>query len=92
MAGAVALVALAAGVAFAADPVDHGFGSDGVATIEARIPATGQVGGIVDLEAARGGKLLAVIYPIVSMRNESQTQGRYMRALRGEAQGSTPTA
>ena len=81
MAGAVALVALAAGVAFAADPVDHSFGSDGVATIEARIPATDQVGGIVDLEAARGGKLLAAIYPIA-------VGGHYFAAARLDRDGS----
>jgi hypothetical protein len=81
VAGAVALDALVVGVAFAADPVDHSFGSDGVATIEARIPATGQVGGIVDLEAARGGKLLAAIYPIA-------VGGHYFAAARLGRDGS----
>jgi coenzyme F420-reducing hydrogenase gamma subunit len=35
---------------------------------------------------------LATSLAMISAGNESQTQGRYMRAPRGEAQGSTPTA
>ena len=62
--GCTALVAVTAAAALAADPTDTTFGTDGIAEIEARIPATGQVGGIADLEPTAGGKMLAAVYPI----------------------------
>jgi uncharacterized delta-60 repeat protein len=62
--GFAALFAVAAGTALAADPTDSDFGRDGIAEIEARVPETGQVGGIIDLEPGGGGKMLAAVYPI----------------------------
>jgi uncharacterized delta-60 repeat protein len=62
--GCAALFAVTTGAALAADPTDTTFGADGIAEIEARIPATGQVGGVVDLESAEGGKMLAAVYAI----------------------------
>ncbi len=62
--GCAVLLALTAGAALAADPTDTTFGTDGIAEIEARISATGQVGGIADLEPTAGGKMLAAVYPI----------------------------
>jgi uncharacterized delta-60 repeat protein len=62
--GFAALFAVTTGAALAADPTDTTFGTDGIAKIEARIPATGQVGGIADLEPTRGGKMLAAVYSI----------------------------
>jgi len=62
--GCAVLFAATAGAALAADPADTTFGTNGIAEIEARVPATGQVGAIVDLEAGGGGKLLAAVYPI----------------------------
>ena len=76
---------LVAGVALAADPTDESFGVNGVAEIEALIPGTyeweDQVGGIVDLAPARGGKLLAAIYPIAR-------GSHYFAAARIDADGS----
>lgn len=62
--GFAALFAVATGAALAADPTDTTFGTDGIAKIEARIPATSQVGGIADLEPTTGGKMLAAVYSI----------------------------
>jgi uncharacterized delta-60 repeat protein len=63
----LALVLLV-GAAFAADPTDKSFGTDGIAEIEARQPGVfindEQVGGVVDLERAKDGKLLAAVYGI----------------------------
>ena len=73
--GCAVLLALTAGAAFAADPTDTTFGTDGIAEIEARISATGQVGGIADLEQTAGGKMLAAVYPIAR-------EGHYFAAAR----------
>ncbi len=62
--GCAVSLAVTAGAALAADPTDTTFGTDGIAEIEARIPATGQVGGIADLEPTAGGKMLAAVYAI----------------------------
>jgi uncharacterized delta-60 repeat protein len=62
--GFAVFFAVTAAVAFAANPTDTSFGTDGIAEIEARISATGQVGGIADLEPTAGGKMLAAVYPI----------------------------
>jgi uncharacterized delta-60 repeat protein len=62
--GWAVLFAVTAGAALAADPTDPTFATNGIAEIEARVPATGQVGGIADLEPGGGGRLLAAVYPI----------------------------
>lgn len=62
--GCAVWLALTAGTALAADPTDTTFGTNGIAEIEARVPETGQVGGIADLEPGGGGKMLAAVYPI----------------------------
>ena len=65
--GFAVLLAVTAGAALAAGPVDTGFGTKGIAEIEARVSPredAGQVGGIADLEPTRGGKMLAAVYPI----------------------------
>lgn len=65
--GIAVLLLVAGASALAADPTDKTFGTDGIAEIEARVqigPREQQVGGIVDLERAKGGKLLAAVYPI----------------------------
>jgi uncharacterized delta-60 repeat protein len=62
--GFAVLFAVTAGAALAADPTDTTFGTNGIAEIEARIPGRDQVGGIADLGPARGGKMLAAVYPI----------------------------
>jgi len=66
MVGLAALSAVTAGAALAADPTDTNFGTKGIAEIEARIPATGQVGGIADLEPAAGGKMLAAVHSMAA--------------------------
>ncbi len=82
--GCVVLFALTAGAALAADPTDTTFGTDGIAQIEARFNPPEdleQVGGIADLEPARGGKMLAAVYPIAR-------DGQYFAAARINADGS----
>jgi uncharacterized delta-60 repeat protein len=79
--GFAVLFAVTAGVALAADPTDPTFGTNGIAEIEARIPATGQVGGIVDLEPTKGGKMLAAVYPIAR-------GGHYFAAARIDPNGA----
>lgn len=73
--GFAVVFAMAAGAALAADPTDAGFGASGIVKIEARIAATGQVGGIVDLEPTRGGKMLAAVSPVAE-------RGHYFAAAR----------
>lgn len=65
--GFAVLFAVTAGAALASDPTDTGFGTKGIAEIEARVTPhedMGQVGGIADLQPTRGGKMLAAVYPI----------------------------
>jgi uncharacterized delta-60 repeat protein len=62
--GCTVLLALTAAAALAADPTDTTFGTNGIVEIEARVPETGQVGGIADLEPGGDGRLLAAVYPI----------------------------
>ncbi|MGN6274405.1 MAG: delta-60 repeat domain-containing protein [Solirubrobacterales bacterium] len=82
---AVAIFAVGVGAALAADPTDSGFGTNGIAEIEAFVPGKfsweDQVGGIVDLEPAGGGKLLAAVYPIA-------LNGHYFAAARIDQDGS----
>ncbi|HKZ14288.1 MAG TPA: delta-60 repeat domain-containing protein [Solirubrobacterales bacterium] len=76
--GFAVLFAVTAGAALAADPTDTTFGTNGIAEIEARVTPPedlGQVGGIADLDATRGGKTLAAIYPIAR-------RGHYFAAAR----------
>jgi|GEM_PF-1791032 len=83
--GCAVLFAITAGAALAADPTDTTFGTNGIAEIEAfvpgEIPGEDQVGGIVDLEPASGGKLLAAVYPIA-------VKGHYFAAARIDRNGS----
>lgn len=69
------LCAVMAADSLAAEPADRAFGTTGIAEIEARLPETGQVGGIVDLEPGGGGKLLAAVYGIAR-------DGHYFAAAR----------
>jgi uncharacterized delta-60 repeat protein len=76
--GFAALLAVTAGAALAADPIDTTFGANGIAEIEARVTPqedVGQVGGIADLEPTSSGKMLAAVYPIAS-------RGHYFAAAR----------
>lgn len=73
--GFALFLVVTATAALAADPTDTTFGADGIAEIEARIPATGQVGGIADLEPTADGKMLAAVYPIAR-------DGHYFAAAR----------
>ncbi len=76
--GLAVLFAVTAGAALAADPTDTTFGTNGIAEIEAHVTPQediGQVGGIADLEATRGGRMLAAVYPIAS-------RGHYFAAAR----------
>jgi uncharacterized delta-60 repeat protein len=78
------LLAVTATAALAANPTDTNFGTDGIAEIEARFNPPGaleQVGGIVDLEPTRGGKMLAAVYPIAD-------GGQYFAAARINPDGS----
>jgi uncharacterized delta-60 repeat protein len=62
--GFAVLLAVTAGEALAADPTDNTFGTSGIAEIEARVKPhedVGQVGGIVDLQPTRSGKMLAAV-------------------------------
>ena len=67
---AIVLLLVAVSAALAADPVDHGFGKDGIAEIAASLPEGETegfeegLGSIVDLEPAGHGKLLAAVGPI----------------------------
>jgi uncharacterized delta-60 repeat protein len=82
--GFAVLFAVTAGAALAADPTDTAFGTSGIAEIEARVTPqedVGQVGGIADLEATRGGRMLAAVYPIAS-------RGHYFAAARIGPDGS----
>ena len=82
--GCAVLLALTVGAAFAADPTDTTFGTDGIAEIEARFNPPEdleQVGGIADLEPTRGGKMLAAVYPIAR-------DGQYFAAARIDRDGS----
>ncbi len=86
--GAAALVALflllSVTAALAADPTDKSFGPDGVVQIEAWQPVPedfAEVGGVVDLERARGGKLLAAVYGIAK-------EGHYFSAALINRNGS----
>jgi uncharacterized delta-60 repeat protein len=82
---AIGVLAIGVGAALAADPTDSGFGANGIAEIEAfvpgEIPGEDQVGGIVDLAPASGGKLLAAVYPIAR-------GGHYFAAARIGRNGS----
>jgi uncharacterized delta-60 repeat protein len=76
------LISVAA--ALAANPTDKSFGVDGIAEIEAFAELPGgetQVGGIVDLERERDGKLLAAVYGIAK-------GGHYFAAARIGPDGS----
>jgi uncharacterized delta-60 repeat protein len=82
--GCAVLLALTAGAALAADPTDTTFGTDGISQVEARFTPPEdleQVGGIADLETARGGKMLAAVYPIAR-------DGQYFAAARINPDGS----
>jgi uncharacterized delta-60 repeat protein len=86
--GIAVLLVVAVASALADDPTDKGFGTDGIAEIEARTqtgPREEQVGGIVDLERAKGGKLLAAVYPIAR-------GGHYFAATRIGRDGSLDTS
>jgi uncharacterized delta-60 repeat protein len=73
--GIAVLLLVTVASALAADPTDTSFGTNGIAEIEARIPATGQVGGIVDLEPATDGKVVAAV-------NSIAAGGHYFAAAR----------
>jgi uncharacterized delta-60 repeat protein len=73
--GIAVLLLVTVASAVAADPTDTSFGTKGIAEIEARIPATGQVGGVVDLEPTKHGKMLAAVYPMAR-------RGHYFAAAR----------
>jgi uncharacterized delta-60 repeat protein len=79
------LFAVTAGAASAADPTDTSFGAGGIAEIEARRPGVSaneeQVGGIVDLEPAKEGKLLAAVSGIAK-------GGHFFAAARFDEDGS----
>jgi uncharacterized delta-60 repeat protein len=78
------LLLLTVGAAFAADPTDKGFGTQGIAEIEALVEVPEdreQVGGIVDLERDRDGGLLAAVYGIAR-------GGHYFAATRIEPNGA----
>ena len=82
--GVAVFLAVSVGAALAANPTDNTFGKHGIAEIEAREPGVfeydDQVGGIVDLERARDGKLLAAVYPIAR-------GGHYFAAARINSNG-----
>jgi len=82
--GIAVLLLVIAAAAVAADPTDKSFGTDVIAEIEARVqggPRDEEVGGIVDLERASGGELLAAVYPIAR-------GGHYFAAARIGRDGS----
>jgi uncharacterized delta-60 repeat protein len=75
---AAVFLLLSVAAALAADPTDKSFGVKGIAEIEAFADLGGgetQVGGIVDLERGRDGKLLAAVYGIAR-------RGHYFAAAR----------
>jgi len=83
------LLAVSVGAALAADPTDKSFGTDGITQIEAREPGPfindEEVGGIVDLERAQDGRLLAAVYGIAK-------GGHYFAAARFDENGSIDTS
>lgn len=85
----VVFLLLSAGAAFAADPTDTSFGTKGIAEIEARERGPfindEQVGGIVDLERGRDGKLLAAVYGIAK-------EGHYFAVARIGPDGALDTS
>ena len=86
--GIAVLLLVTVASALAADPTDKSFGTDGIAEIEARVqsgPRDEQVGGVVDLERAKGGKLLAAVYPIAR-------GGHYFAAARIGRDGALDTS
>lgn len=85
---AAAFLLLSVAAALAADPTDKSFGVDGIAEIEAfaELPEREtQVGGIVDLERSRDGKLLAAVYGIAK-------GGHYFAAARINPDGTLDKA
>ncbi|MBA3866273.1 MAG: hypothetical protein H0X42_07995 [Solirubrobacterales bacterium] len=82
--GFAVLFAVTAAAALAADPTDMGFGTKGIAEIEARAAPredAGQVGGIADLQPTRDGKMLAAVYPIA-------IRGHFFAAARIDPNGA----